>query len=705
MYYEADWETVTQQTFEETPLIFVRQQGVPGWYRTSECLWSSETSIRGKVTLDDTYEELKDFFVHDLGVKSLTLQMVYDELKQSRDNSPEYEKVLIRSLNEFLQLESRYIDPDPIRKAKVFPIRHSNGTVSLGSIDVAFAIGDRAKLKTAFEDKVSLLDFDLEDVRRLKPLFEWLRLQGRYLSNCVQEETSISTDSGRLILSGKRFLKAKAYHITRPRFRENRTECYEALRTMDVREVDEISSVLKMNQNGHPAESRVATASEHISEIGGKLTIYVAKEPKAQDISFGSVLPRKLASWLMMNPNTNRLGSVEAEMVSALTSIFASDKSVLDEILDDQGIIQIPFDNDDEDESLRLVEEQSMQLVLTPTDSSEAEASSNIPHNTDTFETEIETMSQTSHMTHQGRRAVERHSPDSTAALRPSLNDSVPNLHFRRNLSSGLEAGESVLQEDVRYRSILERVVEAARSANFPHGGAFDMQDLRDALPDANLGTYQSFDGLDVMESMGSSSQQERDKRVGAAGELYVRILIFELLSKLELPGWGRGNWQSTIRKYATVHPDYADLSHWSRRETADLVYIDASGRFTNTLIEAGILTADEWSGKQPTYYFEVKTTTGPCKTPFYMSGNQYHLVSSLRYPIETSADRLQMERIHYNGDRSEVYMIFRIYSLLDGGRINYCVYMDPKKLRDEGRLVFTEGTWSVRPGSVVEQE
>jgi hypothetical protein len=59
------------------------------------------------------------------------------------------------------------------------------------------------------------------------------------------------------------------------------------------------------------------------------------------------------------------------------------------------------------------------------------------------------------------------------------------------------------------------------------------------------------------------------------------------------------------------------------------------------------------------------------------------------------------MERIHYNQDRSEVYMIFRIYSLLDSDRIGYCVYMDPKKLRDEGRLVFTEGTWSVRPGTV----
>ncbi|KAM0212073.1 hypothetical protein ACHAQD_009921 [Fusarium lateritium] len=179
------------------------------------------------------------------------------------------------------------------------------------------------------------------------------------------------------------------------------------------------------------------------------------------------------------------------------------------------------------------------------------------------------------------------------------------------------------------------------------------MQGLRDALPDGSVGTFESFDGLDVMNRFGSSSRQERDKKIGAAGELYV----FEPLSKLEMPYWSRENWQSTIRTYAAIHPDYVDLSQWSSRETADLVYVDSLGRLTNTLIDAGILTGDGRSGKRPKYYFEVKTTTGHCKTPFYMSGNQYRL----------------MERIHYNQDGSEVYMVFRVYFLLDSGRIDYC--------------------------------
>ncbi|XEU94740.1 hypothetical protein FSHL1_000024 [Fusarium sambucinum] len=69
------------------------------------------------------------------------------------------------------------------------------------------------------------------------------------------------------------------------------------------------------------------------------------------------------------------------------------------------------------------------------------------------------------------------------------------------------------------------------------------MQNLLDTLTGGNSGMYESFDDLDVMTKFRPRSQQERDKKIGAAGELYV----FELLSKLELPDWGRKNWQSTI--------------------------------------------------------------------------------------------------------------------------------------------------------------
>lgn len=84
------------------------------------------------------------------------------------------------------------------------------------------------------------------------------------------------------------------------------------------------------------------------------------------------------------------------------------------------------------------------------------------------------------------------------------------------------------------------------------------------------------------------------------------------------------------------AHPDYADLSRWSGRETSDIVYDDVSGTFTNLLIKKGYLPEKvylpeyHWENKTPRYFIEVKSTTGQCATPFFMSSGQYERVRAL---------------------------------------------------------------------------
>lgn len=212
-----DYTDKRRFAFEESALIYdATQHDESGWYKTSDCLWSSEVAIRGKAILDGCWEAQKSFFIDKLGVKLPTLQIVYDELRQSPQNSISDMKIAILLFNSFLETEQTYsLDPEPIRKANIFPVRDSNGTTVLSSTDVDFAIGDREKLKLYFQGKISLLDFDLEDVCRLKPFFEWANLQDRYLSSSVEEVTSISEEGGTPISSHNRDLKFKAYHIAR----------------------------------------------------------------------------------------------------------------------------------------------------------------------------------------------------------------------------------------------------------------------------------------------------------------------------------------------------------------------------------------------------------------------------------------------------------------------------------------------------------
>jgi hypothetical protein len=48
-------------------------------------------------------------------------------------------------------------------------------------------------------------------------------------------------------------------------------------------------------------------------------------------------------------------------------------------------------------------------------------------------------------------------------------------------------------------------------------------------------------------------------------------------------------------------------------------------------MISLGYLNADDWAGKNPEYYIEVKCTTGDCATPLFVGQNQVNLVSSLK--------------------------------------------------------------------------
>lgn len=82
------------------------------------------------------------------------------------------------------------------------------------------------------------------------------------------------------------------------------------------------------------------------------------------------------------------------------------------------------------------------------------------------------------------------------------------------------------------------------------------------------------------------------------------------------------------MRKYVTVHPEYTDMDEWRGRETSDIEYWDVQRKLTTELIEKSYLDRDTWEGKQPSYFIEVKTTTGPCETPFYISKAQYQRVS-----------------------------------------------------------------------------
>ncbi|KAK4034238.1 hypothetical protein C8A01DRAFT_18936 [Parachaetomium inaequale] len=147
------------------------------------------------------------------------------------------------------------------------------------------------------------------------------------------------------------------------------------------------------------------------------------------------------------------------------------------------------------------------------------------------------------------------------------------------------------------------------------------------------------------------------------------------------LSGFSRENWQSTIRGYAAAHPNYSDLVAWVGRETADITYSDFDGAFTRLLIDKGYLASETWADARPHYLIEVKTTTGSCSTPFFMSKYQYR--------------RMQRNSNHDNDNLETVYVVFRVFNL-GNDNIGLRILVDPESMRLQDQLSFTAESWSV---------
>jgi hypothetical protein len=326
-------------------------------------------------------------------------------------------------------------------------------------------------------------------------------------------------------------------------------------------ETARISSTLTVSQNNQSFCVEDVTGKVHIEHTPSGLTVFVPRREKDQDICFSSVLPKKFAEWLMRDPTTQTIGKVEDELVIILTTVFAYGRSVLSEACDQRGIFQVDIlnedtddeDTDDDEEEDEDYEENTEGDEDTEDDENtedeedeeddeidsqdeEEDANSELEQQQSQItpnigtpgsdsETLVETVIRQSNLSSQpppdsrGQEVIASHQQRPTAYSRPS---STPGPSFtqaenRENLAS---AGPSA---DTEYGVLLERVVAAAQSATFPSQGSFDMSDLRNNLP-GQFGdsTFESFDGLDIVTRFRSANQLERDKKVGAAGELFV---------------------------------------------------------------------------------------------------------------------------------------------------------------------------------------
>ncbi|KAI1499875.1 hypothetical protein F5X99DRAFT_388501 [Biscogniauxia marginata] len=708
-----------KDSFQQEPLIYAAGE----WHAVLACLWSSATTIPGKTTLNSQYPEMKTFFVDFLGVETLTLDMVYEELKRkgsiSSCASISEVKQELCQFSFLLSASKNTPDPKPILDGRVFPVRFPNGEVQLLDTSTDFAIVDRKPLGEKFGSRAKMLDFTLDEVRCLQPFLQWAGLDGRRLSVKVTEVTAPIGNGEYSVQESCRNIKSRAHalcrvatHFESPRALVDPMAFFQLIKRSTVLETDGIRSELHLLEDGCTLKVIQSQSELHMETTEDTLRIYVPKDAQRQDICFVYSLPHALFKW-MMDESVSTVSTGERERATRLIfSILVTNPSSLGSILDMEGVVELDFP--DESTNIDIQDEQnrsaSPEVIIQKSVSSHATIQDQRPVTPVSLEDDDDsagTESPISSTSSAADPSTPKHVFYPTWYMTPESNPS------HQSSSSSISSAESVyhsplpspplwspplatpsqpsaprgledisLLERAIYVSLLGKVIQAARNVHLLRKGAFDLTALRVALSEID----ESHDSTDDNFRMCSTSQIVRDEMIRAAGELFV----FELLSHLNprLPHVSREIWQSTIRKYVTVHPDYADMLPWNGQEMADIIYTDSDSALTNAFIENGYLRRSIWEGRKPTYYIEVKTTTGPCQTPFFLSKPQYKRMQDRSNGLTRTENP------------ETIYVVFRVFNL---GRdsIDFSIYVDPHFMKEQGSLKFTAETWSVVPTSL----
>lgn len=257
-------------------------------------------------------------------------------------------------------------------------------------------------------------------------------------------------------------------------------------------------------QDGEPFEEKGEDATLHIEETQEKLKIYLPSDTDDQEYIFSTILAGRLFSQMMTNPLTNIPGYISKDGINATKDILLTPRSKLARALEDCGIATINVENVDEDEppeatvaSIPIRSREASSQVLLRTSRAESQSSTfPTPASTEAgidLDDEYDGYDNGYYLSSTIRTNFRSSGPSPSPSLFPCP---VSPGSFETNTR--------------HYGTLLQKVVEAARTSSIPP--------FQSNSQDTVFITRDTSDW-----GLRSLSQLERDCKVGAAGELYVR--------------------------------------------------------------------------------------------------------------------------------------------------------------------------------------
>jgi hypothetical protein len=351
-------------------LIYVPAE--KAWVSPSSCIWAEPPRIDGIYGIGDVYSDLAGLFMERLFVKAPTIATYIEELRPLVGepfprNIPSIKGAIdcISNLNPIVG------DLDELMSLSCLPVHlpGSMNTVKLMRPSEIFFIADRREYEQVFRGKVPVLDFSLEEIHALHPFLEALGLTDRYMSVTVQETARVQQSSEVPSESLSQAFQARAkalyrYVLMYPylgkcqnpckqnltardrcalHFRSTKTqiddqEIYNKLRHALVYECDGITKHLQLCYGNQKRTVKVISdrGTFHLEDKDDDtLRLFGPRDAAQQEKCSMTQLPKVLGRYLLIDNNNPHASKI-------LLLVLHASIGILDEILDDEGIVRVP---------------------------------------------------------------------------------------------------------------------------------------------------------------------------------------------------------------------------------------------------------------------------------------------------------------------------------------------------------------------------
>jgi hypothetical protein len=295
-----------------------------------------------------------------------------------------------------------------------------------------------------------------------------------------------------------------AAHFGSPRARDNGQFIYHLLLQAEVHETDAIVKHVIHTWDNETVKVEDHQRKLHVSEDSGVLKIYVPKDRKDQELCFLQLLPTKLFNEVIMfDKSDNSARAPNWDAVRIIAAIFMSSDEVICDLLDDAGVIPLPYSDEFNIEAYDQA---------SSTTKPRFRPSGHLQINRGTESRALRRAHGVQSSKGKFYLAGSKFVPRPT--FLPPSSSSSPTRKFTPFL---VDSGRA------EYWQLLDNIIAMAKdkSGEFLTRGVYNFDELHSALPGSEP-EQTSYNSYNSPFGIRSPKQREHDLKLGAAGELYV---------------------------------------------------------------------------------------------------------------------------------------------------------------------------------------